>query len=318
MKAPFIFKYKPKLLTDFDSSDEFIILMKTFISIDYLNLILLGESGSGKTVMVDAIIKEYYNNEINSNNILSINSLKEQGIAYYRNEVKVFCQTTCSIHNKKKFVIINDIDTINDQSQQVFRNFIDKYKKNVHFLITCSNINKVIDTLQSRLTIIKLEPISREKIENIINKITFAENIVISDDVKKYIIDISNNSIRTVINYLEKFKLLGSDIILDKARYICSNISYIDLEEYTEFCKIGKLADALQKIYYINNKGYSLMDIYDSYFIYIKHANIIDETVKYKIIKILCNYISIFYNKHENDIELTFFTNNIIKLFSNH
>jgi DNA polymerase III delta prime subunit len=268
--------------------------------------------------MVDAIIKEYYNNEFCSNNILSINSLKEQGIAYYRNEVKVFCQTTSSIHNKKKFVIINDIDTINDQSQQVFRNFIDKYKKNVHFLITCSNINKVIDTLQSRLTIIKLEPITREKIENIINKITITENIVISDDVKKYIIDISNNSIRTVINYLEKFKLLGSDIILDKARYICSNISYIDLEEYTEFCKIGKLTDALQKIYYINNKGYSLMDIYDSYFIYIKHANIIDETVKYEIIKILCNYISIFYNKHENDIELTFFTNNIIKLFSNH
>ena len=66
-----------------------------------------------------------------------INNLKEQGIQYFRNEMKTFCQSHSSIHGKKKLVIIDDIDTINEQSQQVFRNYIDKYKHNIHFISVC-------------------------------------------------------------------------------------------------------------------------------------------------------------------------------------
>ena len=91
---------------------------------------------------------------------MTINSLKEQGIQYYRTDVKTFCQTRCSIPGKKKIVILDDIDNINEQSQQVFRNCIDKYNNNVHFISSCSNVQKVIDTLQSRMIIIKLKPLS--------------------------------------------------------------------------------------------------------------------------------------------------------------
>ena len=90
--------------------------------------------------------------------MLYINSLKEQGIQYYRNEVKTFCQTASSVNGKKKFIVLDDIDLINDQSQQVFRNCIDKYSHNVHFLSSCSNIQKVIDSIQSRCTIVKIKP----------------------------------------------------------------------------------------------------------------------------------------------------------------
>ncbi len=55
------------------------------------------------------------------------------------------------------------------------------------------------------------------------------------------------------------------------------------------------------------------MDILDNYFYFIKITNIIPENIKYKIIKIICKYISIFHNIHEYDIELAFFTNELIK-----
>ena len=55
------------------------------------------------------------------------------------------------------------------------------------------------------------------------------------------------------------------------------------------------------------------MDILDNYFIFIKITNIIPENIKYKIIKIICKYISIFHTEHEYDIELAFFTNELIK-----
>jgi len=58
------------------------------------------------------------------------------------------------------------------------------------------------------------------------------------------------------------------------------------------------------------------MDILDTYFTFIKKTTIINEDIKYKIIPIICKYISIFYNIHEDEIELSLFTNNLIELFN--
>jgi replication factor C small subunit len=131
MDQPFIYKYRPQTLKDFEIDPKIIELLNTLIQIDTLNVLLVGDSGCGKTSLINCIIKEYYGNDYNSTNILTINSLKDQGISYYRSEVKTFCQTMSTIPNKKKFVVLDDIDNINEQSQQVFRNCIDKYSKNV-------------------------------------------------------------------------------------------------------------------------------------------------------------------------------------------
>ena len=140
-------KYQPIYFDDFGMDNEIIEMLKTFILMDNLNILLVGNMASGKTSLLNSIIKEYYKNysekEYNEN-ILYINNLKEQGINYYRNDVKTFCQTCSNIKNKKKFIVLDDIDLINEQSQQVFRNFIDKFSHNVHFICSCSNIQKVI------------------------------------------------------------------------------------------------------------------------------------------------------------------------------
>ena len=58
------------------------------------------------------------------------------------------------------------------------------------------------------------------------------------------------------------------------------------------------------------------MDILDNYFEYIKYINYISENQKYLITKLIMKYISIFHNIHEDEIELSLFTNNLIILFS--
>ena len=55
------------------------------------------------------------------------------------------------------------------------------------------------------------------------------------------------------------------------------------------------------------------MDILDNYFIFIKITNTIEQKIKYKIIKTICEYIAIFHTIHENEIELVLFTNKLIK-----
>ena len=78
-----------------------------------LNILLIGNPGSGKTSLLEATVREYYNiSKLPINNILYINNLKDQGIQYYRNEVKTFCQTPSTITGLKKFVILPFLSTL--------------------------------------------------------------------------------------------------------------------------------------------------------------------------------------------------------------
>ena len=313
----FIHKYQPLYFDNFGIDKEIIQILRTLIQMDNLNILLLGDVASGKTSLLNALIREYYlghSSKEYEDNVLYINSLKEQGINYYRTDVKTFCQTGSSIKNKKKIVVLDDIDMINEQSQQVFRNCIDKFSHNVHFISSCNNIQKVIESLQSRFTIIKMKQLKRENLIKLINNIQQNEKLEIDDDVKEFIISVSNNTVKTLINYLEKFKLIGEKITCKLANELCSNISFITLEKYTIFVKNKQLTDAISLIYNIYDKGYSVMDILDNYFLFVKTTNILNEEDKYKIIPHVCKYITIFHNIHEDEIELALFTNNLINV----
>ena len=315
--ALFLNKYQPTMFKDFQSDDEMIEILKTLINMNNLNILFIGDIGSGKTTYLNAVIKEYYGESCPKalviDNILHINSLKEQGINYYRNDVKTFCQTCSSVKGKKKFLVLDDLDLINEQSQQVFRNCIDKYSHNVHFIATCSNSQKVIESLQSRLVIIKIKPLLRQHLKNIMHKIIDTESIQISEDAVEFILDVSGCSAKILINYMEKFKLLGSQIDIYLATNVCTNINFFTFDEYTDLLKSNELTSAVTLLYSIYDKGYSVMDILDNYFLYVKITAKLTETEKYDIIPIICKYITIFHNVHEDEIELALFSNNIAK-----
>ena len=313
----FVNKYQPLFFDDFGSDNEIVQILKTMILMNNLNILLIGDIASGKTTLLNSLIREYYSGykpKEYEDNIMYINNLKEQGINYYRNDVKTFCQTCSVIKGKKKFIVLDDIDLINEQSQQVFRNCIDKFSHNVHFISSCSNIQKVIESIQSRLTLIKIKPLQKEQLFKIIDKIKATENISMDNKAEEFIVNISNKTVKILINYMEKFKLVNQHITFNLAVKLCSNISFITFEDYTNLIKNKKLNDAIQLIYEIYDKGYSVMDILDNYFLFVKNTDILDETEKYNVIPIICKYITIFHNIHEDEIELALFTNNLIEI----
>ena len=318
MEQPFIYKYQPLLLTDFDKEEELLTLIKTMKEMDSLNILFIGEVGCGKTTLINAIIREYYGSATyTENNILTINTLKDQGILYYRNEVKTFCQTKSSMMGKKKFIILDNIDHINEQSQQIFRNYIDNYSYNVHFIASCINSQKVIDSIQSRLSILKIKPLENEHMSKIIKKICVQENMRLTDEIQKFIISISNKSLKLVINYLEKIKLMDVPITLDLVKSICTNISFSDFQDYIHYCKNEKnLKASIAILYKLFDTGYSVIDILDTFFLFIKITDLLSEEEKYTIFPIICKYITLFHNVHEDEIELAFFTNNLIRIFT--
>jgi DNA polymerase III delta prime subunit len=318
MDNTFISKYKPYFIKDFCIDEHLLSVLRTLIEVDHLNILFIGNSSSGKTTMLYALIREYYGLAkdalLPENNILFVNNLKEQGIQYFRNEMKTFCQSHSAIYGKKKLVIIDDIDNINEQSQQVFRNYIDKYKHNIHFISVCTNIQKVIESIQSRLHILQIASPTNTQIREIMERIVAAESIQIDEESKDYLLLVSASSIRILINYLEKMFILGKPIDIALCKNICSNISFQKFEMYIKSLKQGDLIGAIDLLYGIHDYGYSVIDILDYFFTFIKMTSMIDEEAKYRIIPFLCKYITIFHNVHEDGIELALFTNNILEL----
>lgn len=314
MNEPFLKKYQPKKYRDLAIEKEFIQLLQSLISMDNLNVLFIGNNGCGKTTIINATIREYYDTDkIPNDNVLYINNLQEQGIQYHRTELRTFCQTASTISGKKKFIVMDDIDLINSQSQQVFRNCIDKFSHNVNFISSCSNTQKVIDSIQSRCILVKIKPISKQYLKKIYHKIEKKEKLNISKDAREFILTICNNSIRVLINYMEKFNLINEEITIKEAKSICTNISFYEFESFTNKWYVDRdYSSALKQIYKIFDKGYSVMDILDCYFTFIKMTDLLDENLKYKIIKLICKYITIFNTIHESEIELTLFTYDLI------
>lgn len=315
----FLKKYQPTNLDDFNISEFTKEIIKKYIKSDKLFFIIHGNSISGKTSLINVILKEYYG-ELKNNNILFFNLLKENGINYYRNDLKTFCQINNVVSNNlKKTIIFDDIDLLNEQSQQIFSTLLNTYK-NINYIFSCNDINKIENNLLRCLEYIKIDIINDNFLYKILNKIIINEKIDLNEDIKKEIIKISNHSIPNIINILDKLYILN---IYKKNKdniyklYYTSNILNCDFDNYINFCKDKNYEKSIELINYLYLNGYSVIDIIDEFFNYIKNFSNLDDEIKYKIIKLLSYNINIFNNLHEDKIELIFLTNNIIKILNN-
>jgi len=320
MEQIFITKYKPYYLREFGLDEKRMQLLRTLYEIEDINVLLVGCPSAGKTTLLHAMIREYYNlkktDTMNDTNILYINLLKEQGIHYFRNEMKTFCQSKCSLQGKKKMIVIDDIDNLNEQSQQVFRNYIDKYKHNIHIICSCTNIQKVIESIQSRLHIIQLHMPTYQQIDILMTRIIEDTHIPIQQDALQKIkstIKTEHENIVQMIFKMEKMFIYHNEnpIQLPEIEKMTNHIKKKDMENYINHIKLRELKEAVQILH--DMEGYSVIDILDHIYNHVKETPQLNETQKYEIIPFLCKYITIFNKIHEDHIELAIFTNDLMK-----
>ena len=64
---------------------------------------------------------------------------------------------------------------------------------------------------------------------------------------------------------------------------LCTNISYTIFDDYTNCVMNKKLTDGIQILYSLHDEGYSVMDILDNYFLYIKLTNLLNDNIQLSV-----------------------------------
>jgi len=311
MKQLLCEKYKPTTLSEFKYGIDTIQSLQLIQRQQLYNLLIVGENGSGKTTLLNYFIDEYFGNIPKSHineNILVVKQMKDISIQYFRSDIKIFCQSYSTIRNKKKVIVIDDIDNIQEQNQQILRSFIDHYGKSLFFIVTCTHTNKVLHCLQSRLHIFTLPKVTSSQIDSIANEVFKRESINITPQAKVILTCISNNSIRKLHTYLQLFYLYDNDIDEVNIFEICNTIPFMKLESFFKEIRMKHVMEAYDILKEFVENGYSCIDIYEHIFLFLKQDCNLDEDFKYWIVQKLAYYMYIFHEIHEDNIELLYFT----------
>jgi len=326
----FPYRHRPYFLRDFYLDEKVARSLQGLLDCNSLNILIQGEPNTGKTSLLFALIREYYQlsalDTIPEKQVLFINNLKEQGITFFRNEIKSFCQMCSSIPNRKKIIVIDDLDIINVPCQQILCNYMDKY--DIHFLFACCNVQKVIEGVQSRTFPFQLKPPQKKDMVDLYHKIVEKEGLLPfflekdQDAIREFLIFNANGNLRELINCLGKIIVyIGQDQIIDlkTCQELFLTRIYQSFTQYLTFLKQGELRKSIQIMNSILINGYSIVDIFDYFFKYIKtdaliHSNMFTETEIYEMIKITCSFIHIVHTTHEDNIELVLFTNRLFRM----
>ena len=175
------------------------------------NLLLSGPAGVGKTTVARALC-----DEIGASYLLINGSDEGRSIDTIRNKVKQFA-TSVSLTSSAahKVVILDEADNMTYDVQMILRAAIEEFHINCRFIFTCNFINKLIDPIKSRCTVVDftIKPSHKEKLQeqffyrirDILNKESIKyDDKIIAKLIKRYYPDW-----RRLLNEAQRFASSG-------------------------------------------------------------------------------------------------------------
>lgn len=236
-------KYRPKTVGDTILPNSLKETFQQFVDNKNIpNLLLTGSAGVGKTTVAKAMLEE-----LGCDYIVINGSDEGRSIDVLRNELRNFASSV-SLAGGRKYVILDEADYLNANSvQPALRNFMEEYSRNCGFILTCNFVNKIIQPLHSRCSVVEFKISNGDKpqmakeffmrVKNILdNENVQYEQKVVAEVIKKHFPDN-----RRVLNELQRYSATGTIDTGILATFTDSNMSVlIDALKNKEFSVVRK------------------------------------------------------------------------------
>ncbi len=265
-------KYRPRKVLDVISSHSKAIKKYLEDSSAIPNFLFSSKSpGTGKTSMAYAII-----NELGCDKLI-LNASDDRTLEVVRNRIKNFALTLSS-NGKRKAVFLDEFDGNLKATQESLRNIMETYSKNCFFILTCNNIEKVIEPIKSRCVYFDFSKPDKLEIFNYLINICKNEDIPYNDNGIKYLIDKYYPNIRNMVSFLQDSKIKG--IVIDEHH---PNFEKSDFEVIIDYLKSKKFNSA--RLHIIKN-GIDIKSLNRQLFDWCLNNNELSMKKKIKLIQI--------------------------------
>jgi DNA polymerase III delta prime subunit len=235
-------KYRPRKIADCVLPDDLKFTFQEFVNNGNIpNLLLSGSAGVGKTTVARAMLEE-----INADYIV-INGSMNGNIDTLRNDIRNFAATV-SFTGGRKYVILDEADYLNANSTQpALRNFMEEYSSNCGFILTCNFVNRIIDPLHSRCSVVEFKIGSKEKAELAKQFMQRVCGILDQEKIgyeKKVLAEIITKHFpdwRRVLNELQRYSVRGT---IDSG--ILASVDNVEIKELVKHLR-GREFESMRK-----------------------------------------------------------------------
>lgn len=206
-------KYRPQKIDDTILTSEMRGKFKEFVNKPYNMLLCSRNPGTGKTSLVNSIIKD------GGFETLFLNASLENGIDTLRGKIKNFASTQ-SFNDKPKIVLLDECDNYTNDAQAALRGMIEEFSLNCRFILTCNYLSKIIEPIVNRMCVFDFDDVYQKNMSELVPKIYERlifilnnENISFEQNDVANIIKNSYPSIRGMISNIQTNIIDGKLIV---------------------------------------------------------------------------------------------------------
>jgi len=156
------------------------------------------EAGTGKTSLAHALAQRYDF----TLHTFNASSKKTRGIEFVEEELLPMSRTG----NFNQIFLLDEADQLTSAAQSALKGVIENATG--YFILTCNDLSKVSQWLQSRCRVLHFKPISDEDMKARLLTIVGREGVEITDGQLNMIIDAHKGDLRAAINCLQAFNTL--------------------------------------------------------------------------------------------------------------
>jgi len=288
-----------KTLNLFGYNEKFTFLKNLLLSDRFPNVLMLtGEKGIGKSTLINHLLHYYYDKEnyndekniIDSKSVfhnqfindlfpniiyLSDNSFINMKIEEIRKLKQYLLKTP--IIQKKRFIILDDVESLNTNSLNALLKIIEEPNKYNFFILINNKTKSILETLKSRSIEIKVILTQNEKEDIILSLIDLFDQKL---KIDKYFFDTSPGNFLKFNSFLNDKKIDISEKFLSNIRKILElykkekNIIYKDLIIFlvNYYARKSNLTSSRDKDKIIAGRNYVIKQV-NNFFVYNMNQN---------------------------------------------
>lgn len=266
-ELPWVEKYRPHTLDDVVGNPDVIDRLRVVAANGNMpNILLAGPPGCGKTTAIMALARQTLGAQLR-NAVLELNASDDRGIDTVRTKIKMFAQKKVTLpHARHKIVLLDEADSMTPAAQQALRRTMELHSATTRFALACNLSSKIIEPIQSRCAVVRFRRLPNEDVAARVRHVLDTEKVQYDQSGIDSAVFTADGDMRIALNNIQSTANGFGFVNAKNLNKVCDQPHPKVAAEFLTLCMEKDIENALAKIMFLVDQGYSEIDIVQTIF----------------------------------------------------